>query len=286
MSKLLTIGMCTYDDFDGVYFTIQSLGLYHKILQNIDYEIIVIDNNPSSSHGEATKSFINGWKQEKCRYIPYTQKKSTSIRNEIFNYSKSKYCLCIDCHVMIQDGGLEALINYFTEKEDCKDLIQGPLIYDNIKNYATEFLPIWNDRMYGKWNSDEKSVKTKKSFEINMMGLGLFACETKNWVGINPLFKGFGGEEGYLHEKFRKNKGKCICLSDLKWIHRFSRPNGVKYPLLIEDRIWNYYIGWLELTRDKNHQMIQEITDHFKKYVSNKSLIDILNLASKTMEID
>ncbi len=30
-NKLLTIGMSTYDDFDGVYFTLQSLRMYHPV---------------------------------------------------------------------------------------------------------------------------------------------------------------------------------------------------------------------------------------------------------------
>jgi hypothetical protein len=30
-NKLLTIGMATYDDYDGVYFTLQSLRMYHPV---------------------------------------------------------------------------------------------------------------------------------------------------------------------------------------------------------------------------------------------------------------
>lgn len=60
-NKLLTIGMSTYDDFDGVYFTVQSLRTYHSVLKNNDIEIIVLDNNPDSVHGQETAKFINGW---------------------------------------------------------------------------------------------------------------------------------------------------------------------------------------------------------------------------------
>jgi hypothetical protein len=38
-NKLLTIGMATYDDFDGVYFTVQSLRAHHLVL-NKDIEIV------------------------------------------------------------------------------------------------------------------------------------------------------------------------------------------------------------------------------------------------------
>jgi hypothetical protein len=40
--------------------------------------------------------------------------------------------------------------------------------------------------------------------------------------------------------------GKAICLPQFKWMHRFGRPNGVPYKLALEDRVWNYFVGWLE----------------------------------------
>ena len=40
---LLTIGMPTYDDFDGVYFTLQSLKAFHDLE---DVELLVVDTKP------------------------------------------------------------------------------------------------------------------------------------------------------------------------------------------------------------------------------------------------
>ncbi len=57
--KLLTIGMATYDDYDGVYFTIQALRMYHPICQIDEVEFVVIDNNPDGKHGKDVKKFIN-----------------------------------------------------------------------------------------------------------------------------------------------------------------------------------------------------------------------------------
>jgi len=108
-----------------------------------------------------------------------------------------------------------------------------------------------------------------------MQGLGVFSCETKNWLGFNEHFKGFGGEEGYIHEKFRQNGGKTVCVPKFKWLHRFLRPDGVTYPLVLEDRIWNYLIGWLELKKDPEDPMIKSICDYFSTRVSQKKL-DIL----------
>lgn len=280
MNNLLTIGMATYDDYDGVYFTLQSLILYHKILQDIDYELIIIDNNPESAHAEAIKGLSN-WVGKKLKYIPFKDKKSTAVRNEIFVNSTGKYTISVDCHVLLKTGGLEALLEYYEKNPDCKDIVQGPMLYDDQKNFATQFDPVWRGDMYGIWGSNKEAVSIGLPFEIPMMGLGLFSCETKNWLGFNEKFKGFGGEEGYIHEKFRLNGGKAICIPQLQWLHRFGRPGGVKYPLILEDRIWNYFVGWLEITKDPDHQMIKDIYEHFKNRIPLGSIDVILELARK-----
>jgi GR25 family glycosyltransferase involved in LPS biosynthesis len=83
-----------------------------------------------------------------------------------------------------------------------------------------------------------------------MMGLGAFACRRGAWPGLNPRLNGFGGEEGYLHEKFRRKGARCLCLPFFRWTHRFPRPMGVPYPLTFEDRARNYLITHYELGWD------------------------------------
>jgi hypothetical protein len=279
MEKLLTIGMATYDDYDGVYFSIQALRMYQPILKNIDYELIVVDNNPDGHHGEPVRSLVSGWTNGRGKYIPYKDRTSTAVRNEIFTNATGKYTISMDCHVFIENGGIEKLLEYYSQNEDCKDIVQGPLIYDDLLNYSTEFAPEWRGDMYGTWHTNTSGYESGLPFEIPMMGLGLFSCETKNWPGFNPHFKGFGAEEGYIHEKFRQNGGKAMCIPQLKWLHRFNRPNGVKYPLILEDRIWNYFVGWLELKRDPNHEMITSAYEHFKDKIPPGSIDNILNQA-------
>ena len=271
--------MAIYDDYDGVYFSLQALRMYHPILKNIEYELIVIDNNPTGPHGQAVKDLIENWTKGKGKYIPYKDKTSTAVRNEIFANASGKYTISIDYHVLIASGGLEKLLEYYNQNENCKDIIQGPLIYDDLESYSTEFKPEWRGDMYVTWHTNRKGYESGIPFEVEMMGLGLFSCETKHWMGFNPYFKGFGAEEGYIHEKFRRNGGKAICIPQLKWVHRFNRPNGVKYPLILEDRIWNYFVGWLEITKDPNHHMIIDTYNHFKGRVSQDSLDNILERA-------
>ena len=157
------------------------------------------------------------------------------------------------------------------------------MVYDDLSNYATEFDDKWSGDMYGVWHTNKTAHDAGEPFEIKMQGMGLCSFEKKNWPGISPHFKGFGGEEGYIAEKFRRNGGRNICIPQLKWMHRFGRPNGVKYPLILEDRIWNYFVGWLEITKDPNSKMIQDTYNHFKTKIPQYSIDNILSNAIKTV---
>jgi hypothetical protein len=284
MTKLLTIGMSTFDDFDGVFFSIQSLRMYHSLCKTDYVEYIILDNNPNRPHGEACKSFAKS--SPNIRYIPLYDSPSSFNKYKVYDYANGKYILIIDSHVLIERGGIESLIEYFKNNPNCKNLIQGPLLYDDLENISTHFDPKWSGGMYGVWETNKKQYDEGLPFDIPMQGMGLLAYEKESWKGINQHFKGFGGEEGYIGEKFRQWGGKNICLPSLRWNHRFGRPNGIKYPLILEDRIWNYYIGWLELTKDPNHIMIKQITDHFKDKISTQTLQTLLNRAKKVLNIN
>lgn len=262
--KKLTIGMATYDDFDGVYFTLQSIRLYHpEILNNLEF--VIIDNNPNTRHSENIKSLVT-WVKQPIQYIPFTEYKSTAVRNKIFEYAKTDYVLSIDSHVLIQPGALKKLYDFFEKGKDEGNLLQGPMLHDDIINVtiSTHFDLIWRGQMWGVWARDERGVNPDNPpFEIPAMGLGLFACRKEGWLGFNPKFRGFGGEEGYIHEKYRRIGRKTLCLPFLKWLHRFGRPNGVTYPLTCENKIRNYILGFTELKMD-----IKPIEEHFKSEIN------------------
>jgi glycosyltransferase involved in cell wall biosynthesis len=277
MSKKLTIGMAVYDDFDGVFFSIQALRMYQRLCSTDDVEFIVVDNNPDSASGKAVSTYVKNW--VKGKYIPYTEKKSTTVRNLVFENATGDYTLCMDSHVLVVKDGIDALMDYYKENPDTKDILSGPLIYDDLVNMSTHFEPVWRDHMYGIWGTNNAAYEAGVPFEIPMQGLGLFSCKTSNWRGFNKNFRGFGGEEGYIHEKFRQAGGRAMCLPGLKWNHRFSRPAGVKYPLALEDRVWNYFVGWLEIYNNSQHQMIQDIYNHFKDKLPAGRIDKILNNA-------
>lgn len=250
--------MATYDDFEGVFFTTQALFLYHK--EVLSYcEIIIVDNNPNSKHGQQTKEYAS---QIGATYIPFDDYSATTVKEIIFQQAKTPYVLCIDSHVLIEPGAIMKLLLYYQCHENTIDLLQGPLLSEDPRQNIvwTHFEPKWRSQMYGVWSTDDRGLDPNgEPFDIPMQGMGLFSCRTSAWVGFNSNFRGFGGEEGYIHEKFRREGGRTLCLPFLRWSHRFRRPKGVPYKVKVEDKIRNYYIGSLELGKD-----VSEITNYFE----------------------
>lgn len=258
MNKLLTIGMPTYKDFDGVYFTIQALKMYHDLT---DVELLLIDTQEAKNADIEKVCNTSGTKYV---HKPEAANTPSEGKNGVFDYASGEYVLCIDCHILLEKDVVKKLKDYLISEKPEKDLLQGPLVYDDLKNISTHFDPQWRGHMYGTWATNPK-VFEGKPFDIPMQGMGLFCMNRKNWVGFNRKFYGFGGEEGYIQEKVRQRGGRSLCLPFLRWVHRFGRPNGVPYKLSIIDRVVNYLIGWDELNLD-----LKSIEDYFKTQITAK----------------
>lgn len=263
----LTIGMACYDDFPGVWMTIQALRAYHRDVLN-QCELIVVDNHPESAHGQACQNLVNGWVRSdfsKYRYVPFSEYNSTARpRQLIFELAEAENVLVIDSHVVIprkagQISPLQRLIDYYIEHPGTMNLLQGPLLYDDLLHRVTHFDDKIREEMWGVWGHDARGDHLDNPpFEIPAHGLGLFSARKEAWLrvgGFNPNFRGFGGEEWYIHEKFRKYgvennvDARTLCLPFLNWVHRFGHVGGVRYPLMVLDKVRNYIIGCNELNR-------------------------------------
>ena len=271
----LTIGMATYDDFDGVYFTLQALRLYQD-LENT--ELLVIDNYGC----EETKKLVERWIKG-ARYIRATDVTGTAApRDLIFKEARGNAVLCCDCHVLFAPGAIAQLKQFYRDHPYCHDLLQGPLLFDDMQNIATHFEPQWRAQMWGTWGNDPRGKDPKgEPFEIPMQGLGAFSCLKRAWLGFNPEFRGFGGEEGYIHEKFRQAGRRCLCLPWFLWMHRFGRPSGVKYTLTVEEKLRNYVIGHTELGLD-----LTPVLQHFAEHLSPDQVQNVTEQALEKLPID
>lgn len=247
----LTIGMATYDDFDGVYFSVQALRMFHNENNQLhDCELVIVDNHPTSSSAGTLMEFVNWIRGDfrQVRYIPLVSPVGTAPpRQKVFEEAQGEAVLCMDSHVMLHPKALSRLLVWYQQNK-ALDLFSGPMLYDDLKNYSSHMADEWRGEMWGTWQTDLRAMsEDASSFEIPAMGLGAFTCMKEAWLGFNPNFRGFGGEEWYIHEKFRRAGRNCVCLPFLRWLHRFGRPLGVKYPLTRYDKVRNYVIGHHEL---------------------------------------
>jgi glycosyltransferase involved in cell wall biosynthesis len=259
----LTIGMATYNDYDGLYFTLQALRQYHDLDNS---ELIVVDNYGCEDSRKLVQEQIKG------RYHLATDVVGTAApRDLIFRMAQGRAVLCCDCHVLFGPGSIARLKQFYRDNADIDDLLQGPLVHDDGKTISTHQDPCWHDMMWGTWATDPRGEDPNGDpFEIPIQGLGAFSCRRDAWLGFHPRFRGFGGEEGYIHEKFRQAGRRCLCLPWFRWMHRFQRAGKVAYPMTMEDRVRNYVIAHLDLGLS-----LESATAHFKKFIPEQAIAAI-----------
>lgn len=257
-----SIGMPSYNNLTEVYFTVQSFRMYHANLK--DYEIIVVDN-----FGDIElEKYIKNSGGDVVRYEKYTDITGVSAaKNRLFEVAKGEFVLCMDSHILIAPGAFN--------RDPCDDdLIQGPMMRGNCHEYWTHWLPQWRGKMWGIWGPIVETLP-KDPFEIWAMGAGFFATRRDTWLGFNKKFRGFGGESGYIQEKYRKAGRKVWCYPNLVWQHHFSNlGRGIPYPLRLLDRVRNYIIGFEEIgldTKDIRKEFGESLFIKAKASISNEA---------------
>ncbi len=266
MRPTLTVGMATYDDFDGCYFTLQALRAYHPA----GVRIIVIDNAPRICPRTRNVTHAVGG-----RYLYRPDLTGTSApRSAVFDAADTDWVMVCDSHVLFESGAVQALLDFAAAHPDSNDLVQGPLVYDDGKTVGTHWRQDNPPGLWGIWDYDPQE-KEGWPFEIPMQGLGAFAMRRCAWPGFHPLFRGFGGEEGYLHELVRQRGGRCLCLPALRWRHRFrdmeSGGAPPPYRLCATDHTWNLLIGHRELGIEASRQ----IREFIGKSLKPQDLLDL-----------
>jgi hypothetical protein len=138
--------MATYDDFDGVYFTVQSLRMYHPEVAS-QIEILVLDNHPENDEVAKALAGLANWIPG-YRYVPNTEVRGTAARDLVFREAECPYVMCIDSHILIAPGGLAKLIEYFERHPGCADLLQGlRWLHRFPRPRGTSYRNVWEDRI-------------------------------------------------------------------------------------------------------------------------------------------
>ncbi len=273
----LTIAFPTFKDYQGIWASVGALGLYHSDALE-DCEVLVMDNGPYDKDSEN----LTNWNWEYCprRYVRDAEIIGTAYaKDACVRHAKGEFVLVMDSHVMLWPDALTKLKEYLQNVKypapACDDFYTGPLIYDDLKAISTHFADQWRGEMWGTWDTDDRGRDmTSPPFEIPANGNGLFCVRKDSWPGMNQYFRGFGGEEWYIHEKYRRLGRKVMCLPFLRWYHRFGPSNGRPYDAVTYDKVRNGVLCLLDLglclDRIKHHFVIEEQPGTKRSYITEE----------------
>ena len=295
MTRILTVGMPTFDDWDGVFFTLNALRMYHAEVAD-KIEFIVVDNNPNGAHAKFNKKLVE--QVANATYVAEGNWKGPWVKDLVIRNANTPYSLCMDSHVLLTPGSIAKLVTFYESLEagtldhipaarqpGRDDLYHGPLIYDDLNTVSTHFDLVWRGQMWGIWATDERGKDPNgPPFEIPAQGMGLFTCRKEAWTsvgGFNRMMRGFGGEEGYIHNKFKQAGRTTWCLPFLRWLHRFDRATSQGYELTWENKVRNYYIAFLELGLD-----IEPIIKHFERWQTRAALEALLESTKREVLLE
>lgn len=238
----LTVGMVVYGEFPNAWFTVQALRAMH----GPRFKLLVLDAAPRGCPQTRAVTLAAGGAYHSRPDLCHT----AAGRDHLVRLAETPWVLVLDPHVLIEPGGLNALMLTVADGRHDRDILTGPLLSDDGRGLSSHWRPNAPGRLWGEWAADPR-VSGADPFGIPMQGLGLFAAHRDHWPGLHPLHRGFGAEEGYLHEVYRRAGGRCLCLPALKWRHQFRGPaNGAPYPRPAHDHPRNLLLHHRELGLD------------------------------------
>ena len=152
--------MATYDDFYGVYATVQGIRAFNSIPALEQTEILVLDNNPDGQHASGCKQLA---KDVGIQYEEFRDSTGTSAtRQKLVELARGEYVLVMDCHVNFLPCFLTDLIRYIDYDANPEDLYTGPIVYDRFWHNITYRDPtptwthweyVWCNGMLGMWST-------------------------------------------------------------------------------------------------------------------------------------
>jgi glycosyltransferase involved in cell wall biosynthesis len=271
--QTLTVGFPTCHDYSGAVFTIQSLLINHRDLVDTgDLQILVVDNTPDEKYRLRLKEQIKNINNDNVRYIEHAEMKGPAdAKNQVFANSKTDWTICIDSHVLFPADVIPKVMKEIQSLFQ-SDLYSGPMIMNN-GDHSTHMDEQWRGHAWGIWRQDQSVLNSRYPVKVWGQGCGLLLCHTKNWLGFSEDFNGFGGEEGYIHEKYRLNNREFFILPYLRWWHRFGNPDVKHYNITLYSKVRNYVVSNLEL----GVPTLDGIYDHFvNQDIPSEQLEDVL----------
>lgn len=158
--------MATYNDYHGLWATIQGATAETGFQNVTDLQIVVVDTSPAHSvQVDMARRLTNyslsvphdapPWaRTPNCKYVHRPDLiGTTASRDHIYEQADADLVLVLDCHVALRPGSLARLADWYDANPDFDGLIHGPLMYDNWYTHHTHMSDRYRGGMRGIWST-------------------------------------------------------------------------------------------------------------------------------------
>lgn len=259
----VTIGMATYDDPQGVWWTLSSLRMHHDLT---GVELLVVDDHPEPNRGDIHHVCANAH----ARYVHAPKGMGPAhAKNSVWEHAQGSHVLLVDCHVLLVPGAVSRLVAAARANEVSNDMWVGPLRSEAGTIIATELAPELRGDFFGTWLIDTR-VPASETRPVRAHGSALSFMRRDAWPKFSEHFRGFAGEEIYIHDKVRRAGGAVLYQPWLGWCHRFPRFGAVPYTLTLNDKLRNYLVAAYEMSWN-----IAQIREYFGRKLPQAQRLEV-----------
>ena len=204
----LTIGIIHHERLRTLRATISALQRDHDLR---DVEILVCDTKRSKK----ARKWVR--RQQGIRYVASSLRQPGNALDQVFELAHADVVVVLQDPVRLRKDALASLRDYFTNHPDSRNLVHGPLMRGNTV-VSTHSDPYWRRNTWGSAARDARGGRADgEAFVVPMQESGVFSCRRDAWPGMPVLWRGYGGEAGFLQERFRRNGGQVVCLPGFRW---------------------------------------------------------------------
>ena len=248
----LCIGMATHGEFDGVWFTIQALRMYHG--RGRRGRVVRRHRQRSARRRPPPRCERSATGSRAIATSRSTAAPGTAVRDLVFREADADVVCCVDSHVLLAPGALEALRDWFDAHPDSLDLLQGPLLHDDLdlERAVTHLEPTWGAGMFGQWARDARlDDPGRRAVRDRDAGPRRVRVPAQRLAGAQPAAARVRRRGGLPARDVppARRPGAVPPAAARGRTGSRDRP-GISYPNRWEDRIRNYLVAWGELGWD------------------------------------
>ncbi len=264
---VLTIGIPHCCDYQRLWHTLASLHkdrLAHGLVDLV--ELLVIDNSLTVQDTELGKRHSDEARKRvselpNARFETFTERPGTApTKNEVFRQARGRAVMCLDSHCELPPGVMTWAVNFWTAEQLNDDLHHAMELH--LRMVEPDGTPaiccshrqeaFGRDGNFGICTVSPQAKHARLPFEVGAAGCGCFMARRETWLGFHQDFRGWGGEEGYIQEKYRQAGRKAWVHPEFQYVHQYHAIDGVSY----QGRDWvtkakNALLGFRELRYPK-----------------------------------